>query len=436
MLTGSANGSIKVAETAIRTINAAPVDNVFAQVILRLSPTPRICIEIDSVQLPSEFDESAGTVDISLDSGATFSTHPDLVRFDRTKDELLCKGSFTVANGPVTPMQPVGELTEVQFGLLNFPAFLGEEYQPPKTIEEFRRGYQRRDFIKLEASPWVIEVKSFKNTSEILKRLRADGGYGLTHEGSIRRSDWRSFSVNQVPPLMELLRLFLSFARGANCGLTLVVGMNDKGQRVWETWSASRPSPWSGERSWFDRNHGTTLAELFPGFYRRLWKAPGHHPLTMALQWYLLSNEARSLEGGIVLTQAALERLSHQLARSKGDRKEGVWIADALKEAGIPVMIPSELKKLKELANSMTFRHGPHTLVKMRNDLIHSEMKLETPSGDTYFQARELGLWYVELMLLKRFGYSGQYGNRLAQEWQGQVERVPWAVEEREPKPT
>ena len=432
MLTGSANGSIKVAKTSIRTINAAPVGNVFAQVMLHLSPTPRICIEIDSVELPSDFDESAGAFDVSLGSGATFSVRPDLVRFERTKDKLLCKGSFTLANGSVTPMQPVDELTEVQFGLLNFPAFLGEEYQPPKTIEEFKRGYQRRDFVKLEASPWVIEVKSFKNTRETLKRLRADGGYGLTHEGSIRRSDWKSFSVNQVPPLMELLRLFLSFARGANCGLTLVVGMNGKRQRVWETWSASRPSPWSGGRSWFDHAHGMTLAELFPGFYRRLWKAPGHHPLTMALHWYLLSNETRGLEGSIVLTQAALERLSQELVGAQG-KKKGAWIADALKEAGIPPEIPSELKELKELANSMALQHGPHTLVKMRNYLIHSEMKSETPTGDIYFQARELGLWYAELMLLNRFGYAGQYGNRLAQEWQGQVERVPWAVEGRDP---
>ena len=433
MLTGSANGSVKVAETSIRTINDSPIGDVFAQVMLHLAPTPRICIEIDSVQLPSEFDESAGAFDISLDSGATFSVRPDLVRFERTKDKLLCKGSFTLANGSVTPIQPVDELTEIQFGLLNFPAFLGEEYQPPKTIEEFKRGYQRRAFVKLEASPWVIEVKSFKNTRETIERLRADGGYGLTHEGSIRRSDWKSFSVNQVPPLMELLRLFLSFARGANCGLTLVVGMNDKGQRVWETWSASRPSPWSGERSWFDHKHGMTLAELFPGFYRRLWKAPGHHPLTMALHWYLLSNETHSLEGSIVLTQAALERLSKELVEAKGNRKEGVWIADALHKAGIPVEIPSTLQKLKELANSMTFQHGPHTLVKMRNDLIHSEMKFDTPLGDIYFQARELGLWYVELLLLRIFDYRGSHGNRLSQEWCGDVELVPWAVEEGDP---
>ena len=47
MLIGSANGSVEVAETSIRTIYAAPVGNVVAQVMLHLSPTPRICIEFD-----------------------------------------------------------------------------------------------------------------------------------------------------------------------------------------------------------------------------------------------------------------------------------------------------------------------------------------------------------------------------------------------------
>ena len=246
MLTVSANGSIKVAETSIRTINDAAVSNVSARVILNLSPTPRICIEIGSVELSPDFDESAEQFDISLDSGATLCVLPDLARFERTKDKLLCKGSFTLANGSVTPFEPGNDLTRVTFGILNFPAFLGEEYQPPKTIEEFGKGYQRRDFVILEASPWVIDLRSLKNTRETIKRLRSDGGYGLTHEASIRRSDGKPFSTKHIGPLLDLLRLFLSFARGAYCGLTLVAGYNENGHRVWEKWSTSHASPWSG----------------------------------------------------------------------------------------------------------------------------------------------------------------------------------------------
>ena len=428
MPTVSANGSIKVAETSIRTINDAAVSNVSARVILNLSPTPRICIEIDSVELPPDFDESAEQFDILLDSGATLSVLADLARFERTKDKLLCKGSFTLANGSVTPFEPGNDLTRVTFGLLNFPAFLGEEYQPPKTIEEFEKGYQRRDFVILEASPWVIELRSLKNTRETIKRLRSDGGYGLTHEGSIRRSDGKPFSTKQIVPLLDLLRLFLSFARGAYCGLTLVAGYNENGHRVWEKWSTSHASPWSGYRSWFDTEHGLMLTELFPGFWNELMKTPRHHPIRLVLHWYLLSNETHSLEGGIVLAQAALERLSQEMVGKKGKkRKEGVWIADALKTAGIPTQIRSRLRNLKRFMARRNFAHGPHTLVEVRNDLVHSDMKRGISSGRIYAQARELGLWYVELMLLKKLGYAGKYGNRLTQEWRGQVELVPWA---------
>lgn len=148
----------------------------------------------------------------------------------------------------------------------------------------------------------------------------------------------------------------------------------------------------------------------------------------MALHWFLLSNETRMLEGSIVLNQAALERLSQEFVQAKGDRKEGTWIKDALIKAGIPIMFPTQHQDLRKFAEAAGFEHGPHALVKIRNDLIHSNMKFGTLCGDIYSQARELGLWYAELMLLRIFGYKGKYGNRLTQESPGQVELVPWAA--------
>ena len=427
MISGCANGSIKICDTSIQCVNNVPVGDVSAQVMLNLSPTPRIHFEFDNIELPSDFNVIDEGFDISLNCGMAVGVRTDNTRYEFTREKLICKGPFILAEQQDLPVRTGKDLQEVQFGLVNFPGFLGEEYLPPKTIEEFRKGYQRRDFVKLEACPWLIEVRSFKNTREIMKRLHSDGGYGLTHEGSIWRLDGKSFSVQQVSPLLELLRLFFSFARGANCGLTPIVGINDNGHREWGRWSASRPSAWHGHRSWFDVKHGTTLTELFPGFYRKLAKAPAHNPLMMALRWYLLSNEIQTLEGSIVLTQAALERLSQELVQDKGNLKEGQWIACALEKAGIPKETPSHLKNLKEFEERMNLQHGPHTLVKTRNELVHSRMTHGTLCSNIYVQARELGLWYVELMLLRIFGYKGEYGNRLAQEWRGQVELVPWA---------
>ena len=45
----------------------------------------------------------------------------------------------------------------------------------------------------------------------------------------------------------------------------------------------------------------------------------------------------------------------------------------------------------------------------MRNDLVYSEMKISTPSSNIYFQEREMGLWYVEWMLLHIYGYKGKF---------------------------
>lgn len=38
-----------------------------------------------------------------------------------------------------------------------------------------------------------------------------------------------------------------------------------------------------------------------------------------------------------------------------------------------------------------------------------------------------LGLWALELCLLRLFGYRGKYSNRITQRYTGEVEDVPWA---------
>ena len=83
--------------------------------------------------------------------------------------------------------------------------------------------------------------------------------------------------------------------------------------------------------------------------------------------------------------------------------------------------------ELERLRNANGFAHGPHTLVQIRDDLIHDGMKHGILSAEVYRQARELGLWYVEMLLLKLFNYNGSYANRLTQQWRGEVEAVPWA---------
>lgn len=43
-------------------------------------------------------------------------------------------------------------------------------------------------------------------------------------------------------------------------------------------------------------------------------------------------------------------------------------------------------------------------------------------STEALIEARRLSQWYVELLLLNHFGYTGSYLNRIKNEW----EPVPW----------
>ena len=56
---------------------------------------------------------------------------------------------------------------------------------------------------------------------------------------------------------------------------------------------------------------------------------------------------------------------------------------------------------------------GPEVVVELRNDLVHNEKKYPNPSGDVQLEAMRLSRGYIEVMLLKKLGFSGQYFDRL-----------------------
>ena len=252
----------------------------------------------------------------------------------------------------------------------------------------------------------------------------------------MRRSDGKSFSKESVQSIIEALTLFCSFARGAYCGLTLLTGTNQAGESVWEQCGVSNVETWKAYRSWFEVQNGQILEDVFPGFWAQYQGFQQDERTRIALEWYLESNAQKALHSSIVLSQAALERLSFQqvgrrlTAKELGRKEretEGEWIARALSHARVDYKIPPSCTALEQLRIANGFDHGPHTIVEIRNDLIHQDMSYGILSVDVYRQARTLGLWYVEMLLLKLFDYNGVYANRLTQQWRGQVEPVPWA---------
>ena len=388
-----------------------------AKVTMRLSPVQQVFIEIADmpVTLSGNLYNPGRISTLRLPSGPQIEVFTTQVQIGMDDVSILVP-----TRQPLTVIQNRENLHSARFSVINFPSL--DSGRHPALLQE---------------EPWHVEIRPDSELGEIKKALKAESGYGLTHEGSIRRLDGKSFSAEEAHEFMAVLHLFLSFARGGSCGLTLIAGADNRGGQAWEQWGAYPTHPWLPLTSWLDHRHNNAdaLSGAFPGFWRALRQTTGtpDDPVRAAFYWYLRSNESNALQVAIILTQAALERLSRQLLpnrkyESLKGRGAAKKIRAVLRDAGIDPAIPQCCKELTAAAQAKGWGDGPKALTEIRNNLVHAEIRTNV-RPEAYFEARNLGQWYVELLLLKLFGYRGQYANRIAYNYEGiwSPEAVPWA---------
>ena len=94
----------------------------------------------------------------------------------------------------------------------------------------------------------------------------------------------------------------------------------------------------------------------------------------------------------------------------------------------IPLDIPVEAHNLQcfALSKQIKWLDAPHALTEIRNSLVHPEHKHRGRYDTAYYEAWNLGLWYLEMSILAICNYTSTYGNRLKQRWVGEIEDVPW----------
>ena len=281
-----ANEEIPLGETRIRfDVNGQCVDRP-AKAILRMLPSPRLVIKCD-LDLRNS---NVGVADFQQDY-VTATVHDQETEFivgqftfPWDPENFQAGMSLFPKREPISIHHTGDSLSCVEFGVLNFSDFLGEQ----DKIVESNGSYNRVGAISLQADPWVVDITAAPNLSDVKKELDTTGGYGITHSGMIKCTDGADFSAADVERLLHGLSLFLSFARGAYCGLTLVKGKSRDGQVAWERWGSDRVTAWFDPPSWFDRHHGHLLANVFPGFWHR-YRA-SEEELRTVLSLYLDSN--------------------------------------------------------------------------------------------------------------------------------------------------
>jgi hypothetical protein len=259
----------------------------------------------------------------------------------------------------------------------------------------------------------------------------------LTHVGCLSRVDGMEFDGETAKQMMLDLRLFFTFSQGVFCPPVMPVGYDKTENRVWAL-GLSPHQPVKNAMSWFDPHHSEQLAQLFPHFMGKLedkrWKKTFH----TIIYWYSRSNNTSGsgIDTGIILTQIAIERLAYEYAvnhkkmiESNGfkDLKASDKFRLLFASLDIPMVIPSNLLKIQKVVKKFGYIDPPHFLTEIRNAMVHPEHKRHNDFSGLYYDAWRLGMWYLELAVLRLCNYEGTYVNRLTDEyWVGQVEDVPW----------
>lgn len=295
--------------------------------------------------------------------------------------------------------------------------------------------------LLLESDAWKITLDSVPDSREVEKTVELELGFGVTYIGKIEKASHSKFSSEEAHNLLCALGYYLSFCSGQWTGPYLDAGFDKFGCKTWQTWHGFRTSPYKKETTWIDDGHPEQVEEGFGGFLNSWMDLRWTEALRLAIHWYVEANSmAGSIEGSIALTQTAFELLASVVIvenygwlSSEGADKlpASDRIRLLLKWANIPTEIPTELRQLTKLAKKLNFHDTATAMTVIRNAIIHptkkNRTKLDEFSIDARYETWKLGLWNLELCLLRICGYNGTYSNRITKKWAGEVEHVPWA---------
>ncbi len=300
-------------------------------------------------------------------------------------------------------------------------------------------GQASRSVLAIDVEGWHIEIRSRYRRRGMSQRIIEMGGYAITHDVEIRRSDESTFAVQETELLQECLFLGLSFIKGAHVGLALPVGYDADEKRVWWQWSVTIVDSWRTPLSWCDPTTISGLGQILSGWMQLAADDFWRVVLMRAARSLVTANKPDPLDAAIPIGAIALEMLSWAILVKRED-----WIRpeDKLSEAsmtrlmlrwaGIPAAIPPELVHLPSFISGVAqsdidIAHG---IWQTRNRLVHppERRSQEWPNRNVMLDAWRIELEILELIILRLVGYDGNYTHRrhLQGVLTGDTEPVPW----------
>lgn len=328
-------------------------------------------------------------------------------------------------------------IDELRFSLANFPEFIGIKV---KSIDDTRGCRYSHDSIRLNGNGWTLRIDQRFKAGDCLTEVAAKGGYVSTHSCSLRRSDGEHFEYSVALGMITCLMYFFGFLAGRWCGPVFPMGfVNDSS--IWEIYGSYQVSPTLKGNSWFPSHHSLDITGLFSGFLA-LWDSEAwSDPLRQAVHWIVAANTSQNaVETSMVAAFVPIEMLcwlilvesknKYSVKQFKGMQADAK-LSELLAVCEISNFVPGHFASLRDAFGGQDNLTASTALVEIRNAITHprrtKRIFLSKVSGLARYQAKELCLELVELVLLKSMDYFGRYRRRAFGGWSGEeYATVPW----------
>lgn len=286
---------------------------------------------------------------------------------------------------------------------------------------------------------WVVTFdRDQAMTDEKWEELKQSRGRRFTHIGRITRSDGQEFNVEEVPNLLDRIRLGLNLALGRRTACALPVGWR-KRCPVWARWSRFNASDYRAPAHWSHRHNAHhQVGPIVSRMLEFTRTSDDHMLMRNAISYYTAASKEVGVEIMASVAVSGLQLLTYRNFMSttspvyskrawKGLNTEG-QLRSLTRSAGIPTSVPTRMEYLHRARKVFEDDYKPDpskprsdpfdalfTLVKMRDIATH-------PGKDQHHDL-EMNAW-VEVGLL-----AGYWLGRAALhtiEYQGELRRPFW----------
>ena len=208
-------------------------------------------------------------------------------------------------------------------------------------------------------------------------------------------------------------------------------------------------APWHSRHQWLSVFDKAGLAPILEALLRRRSQSEDDWNVDqLVIEYHAEANSVAPLEMRVAAAQAGLELLAWDHLVESGDTTLGnsrsvrkstytglaasAVMEMMIQDASIPLVIPSSAASLVPHGvrdgDATGTSTGPVALARVRNAVTHPRRRhgdLSYPH-DVWLAAWQLSVHYLELLILRRLGYTGAYVDRFSAVWHGDTEPVPW----------